>query len=172
MPGTNIVIPWKSLGTMDATAGAADGALGVAERTYRIANALDNSVSLYPIPIDIDNLEFRFKGGTNGHDCTMDVWVGKLCGDYDCELFRACTLVVEIGAQQSYGSASVLFADEITLSNEAWPGSDIEVVQSADASNLHARLIFPTKSNDLILFHGHTAFEGDCIVEYSGYRVP
>jgi hypothetical protein len=173
MPKNMIQRPWGLVGTnMNATAGAADAALGVAERTYKIASALTNTVVLYPIPLFCDFLEFRFRGKTNGDNHVMDVWMGRLCGADDTSIYRVATLDVEIGLQQSLAPTETnytLLADEITLSNEALWDTTGAVVQSLNDSDLCARLVLPTQGQDLILFHGHTTFANNLKVEYTGF---
>ena len=65
-------IPWIRLGTIDATAAAADVALGVAERDYDTNKDLDNVV-VYAVPYGINALEARFLLTTSDADVDIDV---------------------------------------------------------------------------------------------------
>jgi hypothetical protein len=65
--------------------------------------------------------------------------------------------------------ATLLYADEATLSNEAWY-KDIRVVQSANDSELMVRLYISDMCGyDVIGFHGHTAFPNDLQIEVAGF---
>jgi hypothetical protein len=154
---------------MDATAGAADAALGVAERDLTSAKALDNSV-FYEIPQGWNAAEIRFLMTTNGANAVMDVWAGRLkphpAGGIS-ELARVCTLDVECGLQQS-DTGSLLYADEITVTNEQWLKA-LGVIQSGNDTDLMARLIIDLCGYDVLLFHGHTTFAEDCQVEIAGF---
>lgn len=170
MGGAFFSFPWTDIGTIDATAAAADAALGVSERTREIVTALDNGV-VYDIPQGTNALLVQFVGGTNGHNHVVDVWAGKRrdLTSRTTDLCRVCTLDVETGSQVEADTA-LLFADEITLTNEAWP-KDIRVVQSGNDTELVARLFITDMCGyDVIAFHGHTAgFASDLHVEVSGF---
>jgi hypothetical protein len=164
---------WLSLGTIDATAAAADAALGVAERDYAGANALDNVVSKI-LPISWNVVEARFLLVANGSNVTIDVWGGRskksTIDTRVAEMARICTLDVECGLQQT-DNGSLLYADEIiitNITNNDWLKT-VYAVQSANDSDLMARLILDMCGYDLLLFHGHTAFPEDCIIEIAGF---
>lgn len=170
MGGAFFSFPWKNIGTIDATAAAADGALGVSERVRETLDALDNGV-VYDIPSGVNSLEVRFLGTTNGDNHTVDVWMGKRHPSENTDLCRVCTLDVETGtnAVTDAGGATLLYADEATLSNEAWY-KDIRVIQSSNDSELMVRLyISDLCGYDVIGFHGHTACPNDLQIEVSGF---
>ena len=161
--------PWINIGTIDATAGAADAALGVAERDYVSAIALANVVSKV-LPLGINSLETRFLLTTNGANVTIDVWAVRLNNLKQGEMARVCTLDVECGTQVTDHATATKYADEIILSNNTaqWPKTPV-VIQSGNDTELMARLIFDMCGYDAIVFHGRTTFAEDCIVEISGY---
>ncbi len=158
--------PWINIGTIDASAGAADAALGVAERDYTGAIALANVVSKV-IPEGINVLEARFVLTTNGVNVTIDVWAARLDNKRVGEMARVCTLDVECGTQDADDSTHH-YADEIIISNESWI-KDVVAIQSGNDTELQARLVFDLCGYDVILFHGHTTFSEDCIVEIAGF---
>jgi hypothetical protein len=173
MGGAFFSFPYHNIGTMDATAGAADAVLGVSERSRGAIDALDNGLT-YDIPQGVNALEIRFIGTTNGDNHVMDLWMGKNrsgTNPASTDMCRMCTLDVETGTQAvtEDGGATLLYADEATLSNEAW-AKDLQVIQSANDSELMVRLyISDTCGYDVIGFHGHTTFANDLQVEVSGF---
>jgi hypothetical protein len=172
MGGAFFSFPWHNIGTMDATAGAADGALAVGERSRGFIDALDNGL-IYDIPQGVNALEIRFLGTTNGDNHTIDVWMGKNRGTDppSTDMCRMCTLDVETGTQAvtEGGGATLLYADEATLSNEAW-SKDLQVVQSGNDTELMVRLyVADICGYDVIGFHGHSTFANDLQVEISGF---
>lgn len=170
-----IQMPWKELGTIDATAGDADAAFTVGERTYQTAYALraTNCVIWYPVP-RVKYLEFRFRGKTNGDNHIVIVWGARLCDAYDTDLSRLCSLDVETGTQVAVNAATnyTLFADEITLTNElTLPSGDVaKVVQSGNDTELMARLILPAMGYDCIVFQGVSTTPNSLKIDGSGYN--
>jgi hypothetical protein len=169
-------MPWNELATLTKTQADADGALGVSERTYAAAYALraTNCGILYPIPSGADYLTFRFRGKTNGGNHTIDVWMGRMAtidGVKNADLYRVATLDVEIGTQVAVGSPTnfTLLADEITVTNATTqsPVANAAAYQSANDSEFMAQLVIPPAGNDLLVFHGHTAFAADIKVDWS-----
>ena len=157
---------WQRLGTIDATAAAADGALGVAERDFITNKDLDNVV-YKKVPLGINSLEARFLLTTDGANVTIDVWAGRNQQENKIEMARVCTLDVECG-QQDADDSTHHYADEIIATNKDWLKT-ISVVQSGNDTDLQARLTFDFAGYEVILFHGHTTFAEDCIIEISGY---
>ena len=122
----------------------------------------------------VNGVEVRFKLTTNGANATsVDVWAGRFVNTggphADAELTRMATLDVECGTQTSLGSA-LLFADEITLSNEAWP-KDLAVVASGNDTDSQARLYISDMCGyDCLLFHAYGATVAeDTVVDISGW---
>jgi hypothetical protein len=171
MGGAFYSFAWTSIGTLDGTAAAADGALAVTERTAAFVDALDNGV-VWDIPHGVNALEARFIQTTNSDNMIMDIWMGKRAADGTADLCRMCTLDVECGTQDHKSSATGLhYADEATLSNEAW-AKDLQVIQSGNDTELMVRLyIADTCGYDVIAFHGHTTATGnrDCEIEVAGW---
>lgn len=171
MSGAFFSFPFTNVGTIVAATAAADGALGVGERTKTALDAITNGVT-YEIPRGINSLEVRFLGTTNGDNHTIDVWMGKRSSlGKTVDLCRVATLDVETGTQVATDtpSSALLFADEITLSNEAWY-KDIRVIQSGNDTELLSRLyISDTCGYDIIAFHGHTTFANNLQIEVSGF---
>jgi len=163
-------LPWISKGTIDATAAAADSALGTTERTFQFIKSLDNAV-YWLVPYGINSLLARFLLSTNLADVDIDVWVGRIASDprldvdADVELQRLCTLDVVCGQQANVG-ATKLFADTINVSNDvsdhgvyvASPGDDHVAIMKVDLGGVN-----------LIVFHGYGTFDEDCEVQVSGY---
>ena len=156
--------PWIALGTMDATAGAADATLAVGERRLSDVSSLDNVV-YKEVPLGLSVVELRFKGTTNNHDYIADLWVGRL-DNGKATLTRACTLTLKCGQQTSL-IATDLLIDTITVSNEIWNKA---LVPTDTGTDVEARLLFDMCGYDLILLHGHTTFDSDLKVELSGYH--
>lgn len=159
--------PWINIGTIAFATADDDAALGVSERTLAIAGILTNSV-YKEIPSSINALEVRFLGTTNGKDAQYtDMWLGHL-DKGEVDLCRACTLVPEIGTQVQAGS-SLLYADNITITNNDWLKS-IHAIQSGTDTEQMARLVFDLCGYDLVLFHGHSAgYTEDLQIEISGF---
>lgn len=165
-----IRMPWLNLGTIAYTTADDDAAFGVTERDLTTAKALTNVVYKAPIPSGINTIEVRFLGTTNGKDAQyIDVWLGRLESDSNCDLCRACTLVAEIGTQDVKGSSTLHYADEITVTNNDWIKT-VSTVQSGNDTELMARLVFDLCGYDVIVFHGYSAtWTEDAQVEISGY---
>lgn len=165
-----IRMPWINLGTISYTTADDDAAFGVAERTLAVAKLLTNCVYKAPIPAGINTIEAKFIGTTNGKDGQYtDVWVGRLNKAENCDLIRVCTLVPEIGTQDVLGSPTLHYADEITITNDSWI-KPVVAIQSANDSELVARIVFDLCGYDAVLFHGHSAaYTEDVQVEISGY---
>lgn len=157
---------WHRLGTIDAIAGAADAALGVAERDFTTNKDLDNVV-YKKVPLGINVLEARFLLTTDGANVAIDVWVGRDQQENNIEMTRVCTLDVECGTQDANDSTHH-YADEIIVTNDQWLKT-ILTVQSGNDTDLMARLAFDLCGYNLVLFHGHTTFAEDCIVEITGF---
>lgn len=155
--------PWIQVGTIDATAAGSDSALGVAERDYTTNKDLDNVVCK-EVPANINTLEVAFILTTNNHDVDIDVWCGRL-KNKEAEMARVCTLDVICG-QQDFNDSTHHYADTINISNNQW----LKTVSAIEPGTDHmARLIFDLCGYDLVLFHGYGTFDGDCIVEISGF---
>lgn len=162
--------PWINIGTMDDSTGAADAALGVAERDYVGASALANTVSKI-IPDGINTIEVRFLMTTNGANAVMDVWAVRLDSQKVGDMVRVCSLDVECGlhdANNANGLALAHYVDEIIITNNDWI-KNVIAVQSGNDTDLMARLVFDLCGYDAILFHGHTTFAEDVQVEISGF---
>ena len=92
MIGTEIPqLGWETVGTIDAADGDGDGALGVTERDFATANALDNSI-VYYVPPETQTIEVRTYFTTNDEDGIIDIWAMR---DGDTEMKRVCTMTVE-----------------------------------------------------------------------------
>jgi hypothetical protein len=154
-------LPWLPIGTIDATAGDADDTLGVAERDFASAAALDNSVYVETLP-GMNALEVRFVLTTNDEDVDIDVWA---CRGIN-EMRRVCTLDVICGLQ-NYTNATNHFAQTINISNETWRGGVSAISDDDDTMALF--YIDDTLGYNRFLFHGWDTFDEDCIVEVSGY---
>lgn len=156
-------IPFMSIGTIDATAAAADVALGVAERDLASAKLLGNVV-VWPVPYGINIVKLRFLLTTNNHTADIDIYTGCLDENGDAELMRLVTLDVVCG-QQDANDATHHYADTINTSNEAWWE---DVVVTAPGTDHQAQLQFDLFGCNVIVVHGYGTFDGDCIVEVSG----
>lgn len=157
-------IPWIRLGTLDATAAAADVALGVAERDYNTNKDLANIV-VYKAPYGINAAEFRFLLTTDDADVDIDVWAGRLDGSGDAELSRVCTIDCICGTQDA-NDATHHYADTLTLTNDEWLKTVAAVIPGA---NHQARLAFDLCGYDVILFHGYGTFDEDCLIDVTGF---
>jgi len=154
-------LPWVALGTIDATAGSADLALGVAERLWSVNKDLDNVVVWDDIPPAIQKVELRFKLTTAEEDVDIDIWAKRKGSD---ELMRVCTIDLIAGTQVA--ADGKLFADSsTTLTNKDSAGS-VTAVGAAE----HCMLIsFNLCGYNGILLHGYGTCDEDCIVEASGW---
>ena len=179
MPNYSGQLPWTEMGKLLKASADNDGALGVAERTYVAAAALEgaNTAILYPIPAGYDYLSLRFRGATNGHDATVDVWLGRsqlIDGVTNADLYRACTIGVEIGTQVATGAATgyTLLADELTVSNATTqsPIANAAAYQSANDSELMAQVVLPPAGCDILVVHGHTqTWGGNIAVDWTAF---
>ena len=161
-------VGWLSLGVIDQTAADADVVLAVGERDFLSAAALANSV-YWKVPYGINTIEARFLSDANGENNLMEVWAGRLnLAKTDCEMARVCTLDVETGLQQTDDTTYTLYADEIVITNNDWIKA-VSAIQSANDSDLMARLVFDLVGYDVVLFHGAPTFPGPVKVEVSGY---
>lgn len=152
---------WITAGIVDATAAAADGALGVTERTFTAAAAIDNAVQILALPPSWVGIEIQLECATDNHDGILDVYVGRVDSDV---ARRICTLTWINGTQQGDGSGLELI-DTITVTNEKWYG-DIDSVTGA-AEHI-AGVFFNLYGYSKIMFHGHTTFDGDLTVKVAG----
>ena len=167
-------IPWISLGTIDATAAAADVTLAATERNFQTNKALDNVV-YFEVPKAISALKMRFLLTTDDEDVDIEVWTGKLHKgldknpDEDCNLIRRGTLDVICGQQDVFSAGVVTtkhYADTATVTNDGtengWntanPGTDHVIEKS-----------FDLQGDNIVVFHGFGTFDEDCEVEVSGY---
>ena len=160
--------PFIYAGIIDATAGAADAALGVTERKLATVESLDNVVVI-KIPKTHNAIELRFLMTTNGANAVIDVWMGRADKKGNAALTRACSLDVECGLQDTENADYPHFADEITVTNDDWL-KVIASVQSANDSDLMARLPFDTGGYGVVVLHSHTTCAENVRVEYSGYN--
>lgn len=154
---------WDNIGTLDATASAADITLADTERWV---SALETCIAngnciLFNVPKGMNKLETRFLLVTENHDVDIEVWAARK-GDND--VTRIATLDVICG-DQDHSNGTNQFADTINISNEKWD-ADVSVVSDTDTM---ARLYFDVLGYDRIYFHGFGTFDGDTIVECSGY---
>jgi hypothetical protein len=160
--------PWIRVGTIDATASAADVTLAVTERDFTTNKDLDNVV-WKEVPTGLSIVECRFIGATNNHTYDVDVWVGRL-DQGRADMTRVATLDVVCGQEVANVAHSTqnagLYADTCTVSNELW----IKSLVTVEGTDIMGRLIFDMCGYDLILFHGFGTFASDLIVELSGYH--
>ena len=156
-------MPWIRIGTIDATAAAADITLGVAERDFLTNKDLAN-VAYWFVPYGVNGIEARLLLTTNNADADIDVWVGKLDADGNAEMTRICTLDVICG-QQDANDATHHYADTLSISNEIW----LTAVRAIVATDCQGRITFDLHGYNLLLFHGYGTFDEDTIVEVSGY---
>lgn len=155
-------LKWFRLGTINATAAAADVALAKTERSFSSAILLDNVVSIEEIPESINGIEIRCLLETNNEDVDIDIWAARKGDD---NLTLVGTLDVIAGDQDS--DDSLKFADTMTLSNEdGWPKKPITKISGADYI---ARTLFDLCGYKRVVFHGYGTFDEDCIIEISGY---
>jgi hypothetical protein len=151
---------WWSLGSVNATAAAADSALGVTERLLSTAKLLTNSVS-NKISEQVLTLFLRFKSATNNAVATFDIWVSRKDSD---DLVRVCTVAVTMGNQDA-GDGKKL-ADTITITNDTnWLGSVRKVEPGTD---LQAALLFEPSGFDNVLLHAYGTCTEAVTVEASG----
>ena len=174
-----IQMHWISLGTLDATASAADSALGVAERNFQSLfpslAAIDNALYYY-IPRPLSAIEVRFELTTNNADVDIDIWKGWLARDparhitEDCDLKRLVTLDVICGQQDVYGTTRH-FADTINISNDSTYGGIAKSGNAGDGytADHMATIQFDLNEANLIVFHGYGTFDEDCVVDVRGY---
>lgn len=162
-------IPWFSLGTIDATAAAADVTLAATERNYQTNKDLANVVALY-VPPAISAIKARFLITTNDHDVDIEIWQGKLANmpdqhpTEDCDLQRKATLDVICGQQDVYGTTKH-YADTINVTNDA---TEDGIDYSNPGADQMATIHWDLKGDNLVLFHGFGTFDGDCEVEVTG----
>ena len=174
MPGIKFLgskkIPWFSIGTIDATAAAADVTLAVAERNFQTNKDLDNVVALL-VPPAISAIKARFLITTDNHDVDIEIWQGKLGKDpsthpdEDCDMQRKATLDVICGTQDVYGTTKH-YADTINVSNDV---TEDGIDKSIPAAEHMATIHWDLKGDNLVLFHGFGTFDGDCEIEVTGY---
>ena len=157
-------IPWIRLGTIDATAAAADVALGVAERDYATNKALDNVV-VYRVPYGVNAMEARLLLTTADADVDLDVWAGRIDGAGDAEMSRVCTIDCICGTQDANDSTHH-YADTLTLTNDNWLKAVAAIIP---AENHQARIAFDLCGYDVVLFHGYGTFDEDTIIEITGF---
>ena len=112
--GDNLItrsFPWVNVGTFTA----ADSTPNTC--SYATMDALTNTV-IYSVPEVFNNAEFRFTGDTNADTIIYDLYASR--GNDSNDWFtRVCTITAVCGATAK-DSASVLFCDQITVSNEQW----------------------------------------------------
>lgn len=169
--------PWVRIGTIGQAAAHADAALGVDERDFDANKGLANFV-WFKVPerqddplYGISAIEVRFVMLTDGASAIIDVWEGRLNGADNISMARRCSLDVECGDQAVAGNSTEHYADEITVTNYAWPSDSnkrIIKVLSSDASDMIARIWWDLCSYGLVGFHGRTPAAEDCIIEVSG----
>ena len=161
--------PWTSIGTLDATASAADAALADTERFFQTVKDLDNAV-YFIIPASIANLLVRFILTTENADVDIDVWVGALAEDpsqnsaIDCDLRRLATYDVICGDQDSYDGTHQ-YADTATEANDL----SISGCTTKTATDHMAIVHIPVEGFNVIVFHGYGTFDEDCEIELAGY---
>ena len=163
-------IPWFSIGTIDATAAAADITLAVTERNFQSVKALDN-VAYFFVPPAISALQMRFLLTTDDADVDIEIWTGKLVRNLsqnpneDCDLQRMGTLDVICGTQDVYGTTKH-YADTAIVTNDAAEGG---FNTSLPAANHMITKSFDLKGANIVVFHGFGTFDEDCEIEVSGY---
>ena len=161
---------WWNQGTLDATAAAADAALGVTERFFQTVKALDNIV-YYIVPPVISSLDIRLSMLTANHAAIIDVWAGSVVKrpsdqpSKNCMLQRMFTLSIVAGTQQGITSTD-LFADQIAPSNDVTLGG---VGRVEPGANQLASAHFGIKGSNLIVFHGHTTCQSNCKIWLRGF---
>ena len=153
---------WITVGVIDATAGAADGALGVTERTFTAGKAIANAVILESIPASWNSIEVQFENATNEHDGVVDVYVGRKGSDV---ARRIMTLTWITGTQAGDGSGLEII-QSMAVSNEKWY-SAIANVTGTDTDRI-AGVLFDLYGYSKIMFHGHTTFDSDLTVKVAG----
>ena len=119
--GDNLITrayPWVNVGTFTA----ADTTPGSC--SYATMDALTNAV-IYTVAEVFNIIEFRFTGDTDADSIVYDIYAsrGNDANDY---FTRVCT-VTAVAGQATKGSATVLFCDQITISNEQWYKSVVVV---------------------------------------------
>ena len=168
--GTFNKFAWWSIGTIDATAGNADAALGVAERTFQIAKALANVVYYYVNP-GISSLDLRAIFATDDEDAVFDVYSGNLTKNpgqkplVDCALQRLFTITAKAGTQQNVTSTE-LFADTLTISNDATLSGVGRINPAANHMNT---IHWDLKGANIVVIHAHTTVDEDVKIEIKGY---
>ena len=160
-------IPWVNIGTIDATAAAADTALGATERTFQDIKDLANVVWFF-VPKAMSKLQYRMLLTTDDADVDIDIWSGKVSRDpginptINCCLQRKGTLDVIAGKQEAISGK--LFADTLTVSNEA---AVAETVSFGAADHMRINEL-SLGGDNLVVFHGYGTFDEDCQIEISG----
>jgi len=171
---TNVILQslqlhWLSIGTIGATAAAADEALGVSERTFQSVKDLNNAVC-WLMPYGINAIIARFLLSTDNADVDIDVWTGRIKSDpradslADVDLQRLCVLDVVCGQQVS--SEGGRLADTIGVSHDVSKGG---VYVAAPGDNHMAVMAVDLGGANVVVFHGYGTFDEDCEVQVSGY---
>lgn len=164
MKGVEITqLGWMTIGTMDATTGDADGALGATERDFASADLLNNTVSYTNLPPEITTVEIRFIFLTNDADAIMDIWMMR---EDDTQMRKCCKLTCKGGAQTIViNSTTYYLADTITVGENLWPTSAV----TTSGADTMAITRFKPDGYSTMLFHGRDTFDEDVIVQVSGY---
>jgi len=152
---------WITVGVIDATAGAADGALGVTERNFSTSGILANSVQELAIPPSWNSIEVQLESATDDENSVIDVYVGRALSDV---AKRVCTLTCTTGTQTGDGSGLKL-VDTITVTNEKWYSA---ITVLSGVANHAAGIMFDLQGYSKIMFHGHTTVDGDLTVKIAG----
>ncbi len=154
-------LPWQTVGIIDAAAGNADAALGVSERDFATANALANCVSI-AVDQDISSAEIRAIFATDDEDAIFDIWGMRKGGLY---MARICTVTAKAGQQYANADGSLVYADTLSLTNALWAATVASIIPGA---NHMARVILDMWSWKTLLFHGHTTFDENVIIQMAG----
>ncbi len=155
-------LSWQVVGTIDATAGNADAVLDETERDYASAILLANSVAIVS-GTDALAAEIRVIFATDGADAIFDIWTMRENGLY---MTRICTITAKAGKQYANAAGSLVFADTLTISNEVWYTA-LAGIHNGGVDHI-ARVIFNKHGHKTFLFHGHTTFDEDAVIEMAG----
>lgn len=162
-----VKMPWLRLPFfLDATDANGKSAAAVGARDLSDFVALTTYFVYKEIPTGINTLEARFLGITNDHDMTVDVHAGRLDEHGVAEMTRVCTLTLKVGQQTTNDGTYGLFVDTITVSNNKWLKTASSIEPGTDQI---ARLMFDLCGYDVVGFYGYGTFDGDLVVEISGF---
>jgi hypothetical protein len=149
-------------GYLDATASAADSALGVTERNIGATNAALANICIYTVPSGCNALMVRFISLTADADFDVDVYLST---NDSLNLVKIGTLDIITGTQDVYGTSNN-FADTCNVSASALCTMTSTVSAAEGCVVLE---VGDLKGFDRVVFHGYGTFDENLIIQVKGY---